>query len=380
MLKILYVHTCLTIGGVQSVRYMFLKHLNPGLFKVSVCCLGEKGEFGRKIEELGYKVDAFNQPYGLLQISTTLKLYRYLKDNNFDIVHASLFHANYHSAVASALARTRFLITEEHGEHNIHLKRRYLGYRLIGRQVARKSHLVFCCSDFVKRGIRDMYRIPEEKITVIKNLTEDKQLDIRRTKESVREELNIPPEAIIIGTLSSLYWVKNQKILIDAVSRLNGNNIFLVMVGDGPLKNELMEYSHKSGISSRVRFLGWRKDVADILNAFDIFTLPSISEGLPISLLEAMSVGLPCVASKAGGTEEVLKDSITGLLVKPNNLEELTSALKRFINDRDFAKELGSAARKHVSDHFNPSRYVTEVINVYSNLTKEKTYKNKESI
>ena len=102
MAKVLYVHNSLDLGGVQSVRYMFLKHLDSKISSVNICCLGVKGELGEKIEALGYKVDALNQPLGLSSISTTIKLYNYIKRHNFDIVHSALFYANYHSALASS--------------------------------------------------------------------------------------------------------------------------------------------------------------------------------------------------------------------------------------------------------------------------------------
>lgn len=369
MIKVLYVHTDLGLGGAQAVRYMFLKHLDKKNFAINICCLGAKGDFGKKIEELGYLVKALDEPYGLLHFSTAFKLYYYIKENKFDIVHSSLFYANYHSALAASWAKVPFLVIEEHGEHNLHRKKRHLLLRYIGRQVAKTSNLVFCCSDFVKDGVQRMYKVPEEKIVVLKNLIEDKRLEIRRPKDELRAELNIPDGAKVIGTISSMYWVKNQKILIDLISRQPKNSVYLVMVGDGPLKNELIEYTHRCGMSDRVRFTGQRKDVPDMLNAFDIFVLPSISEGLPICLLEAMSIGLPCIASRAGGVQEVLKDEETGMLVEPDSIEDLSRALRQIIDNRELGLKLGSAARNYVMDYFQPALYVNKVVDLYSQLT-----------
>ena len=83
-MKVLYVHNSLNLGGVQSVRYMYLKHLDSKLRDINICCLDEKGEFGKKIEGLGFRVDALNRRYGLLNFMTTLKLYRYIKENRFE--------------------------------------------------------------------------------------------------------------------------------------------------------------------------------------------------------------------------------------------------------------------------------------------------------
>lgn len=364
-MKVLYVHNSLDLGGAQSVRYMFLKHLDSKSLQINICCLGQKGEFGKKIENLGYRVDAFNQPFDLSHFSTTRKLFHYIKSNNFDIVHSALFYANYHAALAASWAKIPFLVTEEHGEHYLHSKRRHFIYRAVARKISKRSSLVFCCSDYVKRGIQQTYGLKDKNTVVLKNLTEDKRLDITRSKGEMRTELNIPFDAIVMGTLSSLYWVKNQRILIEALAQLNKNDLFLIITGDGPIKNDLKEYAQKLGVYSRVRFTGWRNDVADMLNAFDIFVLPSVSEGLPICLLEAMSLALPCIASRVGGIEEVIKDGETGLFVAPKNLNDLISTLKRLINDRKFGLELGLAARKYVLDNFRPSVYVGKVLDSY---------------
>lgn len=374
-MKVLYVHSSLNLGGAQSVRYMFLKNLDSGRFDIRVCCLGKKGEFGERIEKLGYQVDALNKQDGLFKFSTTLRLYRYLKNYDFDIVHSSLFFANYHSALAAAWARVPCIIIEEHGEHFLHYKRKYLAYRILGRKIANISNLIFCCSDYVKKGVAEVYNVKnKEKLLVLKNLVGDKRMEIEREKKDVRAELNIPQDAIVMGTVSSLYWLKNHKILIESMRQDYGQEVFLVIVGDGLLKDDLVRQAQELGISHWVRFTGWRNDVADILNAFDIFVLPSLSEGLPICLLEAMSIGLPCIASRVGGVGEILQDGVNGILVRAGRIDDLTLALKRLIADTDERARLGLAARRHVLDGFKPSDYVEKVTNAYAKITHHKIY------
>ncbi|MFH1507984.1 MAG: glycosyltransferase [Candidatus Omnitrophota bacterium] len=366
--KVLYVHNSLGLGGAQSVRYLFLKHLDRDLLDVSICCLGEKGSFGDKIERLGYRVDVFNQPYGLLDFSVTLRLYNYLKKNRFDIVHSSLFYANYHSALAGRMAKVPYLISEEHGEHKVHFKKRHFIYRLISRQVAGMSDKVLCCSDYIKQGVCQAYKIKEDKTVVLKNLIEDKRLEIKRAREEVRRELNIPADSFVMVNVASLYWIKNQKVLIDALRHISLKHIFLVLAGDGPSRAELEVFARKQGVFERARFLGWREDVADILNAADVFVLPSLSEGLPICLLEAMSVGLPCIASCVGGIKEILNDGVNGIMIRPAGSDDLIEALNRIINNRDIGSKMGLAARNFVADNFQPQDYIQGVLGLYNRL------------
>lgn len=365
MTKILYVHSSLCFGGAQSVRYMFLKNLNHESFDVTVCCLGQKGEFGERIEKLGYKVDCFNSQDGLFKFSTTFKLYRYLKENKFDIIHSSLFYANYHSALAVMLSGARHLIIEEHGEHNLHLKMRHFPYRVIGKMVAMRSSIIICCSDFVRNGVKKMYGIKDRKLVTAKNLVEDMRFQIKRSSKEIRSQLDIPFDASIIGTVASLSLVKNQKILLELIARPDNRQLFLVIAGDGPLKNELAVYAKKLGIEKRVRILGWRQDIADILNALDVFMLPSLSEGIPVCLLEAMSIGLPCIASRVGGVEEVIDHKMTGMLARAGDIEDLNLCLRQLLEDKKFSENLGLNARKLVMNNFEPSVYVKKVTALY---------------
>lgn len=368
MLKVLYVHNSLDLGGAQSVRYMFLKHLKPDLIDVSICCLGRKGEFGEKIEKMGYKIQAFNRPYGLGNLSTTFALYRYIKKNNFDIIHSSLFYANYHAALAARLAKARFLILEEHGEHRMHDKKRHFFYRYISQKVAEKSHIVVCCSDYIKNGISRAYKVDTGKVSVLKNLIDDKKCEIKRDRMSIRKELNIPEDAFVMVNVASLSWVKNQHILIDAVKKMATKKIFLIIAGDGPLRSELEARAVDEGVADKIRFLGWREDVVDCLNAGDVFVLPSLSEGLPISLLEAMSLGLPCIASRVGGMQEALNDGVTGIMIEPGNLDDLMGSLEKIIVNRDFSLQIGAASRDFVINNFSPFRYVNGVLHLYDML------------
>lgn len=365
MRKILYVHNSLGLGGAQSVRYMFLKNLPRGEFSIDILCLGEKGEFGRKIESLGYRVNAFNRSYGLFDFITTIKLARQIKKHKYDIVHSALFYANYHCALAAKLSGIKVLIIEEHGEHNLHRKIRHAPLRYLARFIGNSAKSIVCCSEFVKKGVEAIYGINPDKLIVIKNPVEDKKLQLTRTRASMRGELGVPEDAYAVGTVSSLYWVKNQRALVELVARLNASNTYIIIVGDGPLKGELTDYAKKLEVNKRVIFTGWRSDVADLLNSFDIFALPSLSEGLPVCLLEAMSMGLPCIASRAGGITEVIEDGVNGLLLKENSCHELIAAVRGLFADVEMRKRLGEEARKKVTQEFTPKGYISSVLKLY---------------
>jgi len=367
-INVLYVHTSLSIGGAQAVRYMFLKYLSSANFNVAICCLGEKGLYGEKLQDLGYKIEAFNRKYHLFHFLTTFKLYKYIKVRKFDIVHSSLFFANYHAALAALMARVPILIMEEHGEHSFHLKKRHFLHRIIGHYVSQAARIILCCSDQMKQEVAKVYNIPSQKILVMKNMIDDKRLEINLPREAVRDKLGFDMGSILIGTVASLGWIKNHKFLIDGFAKVNKNGVFLILVGDGPLRQELEDYVSGLSLNHKVHFLGWREDIANILNAIDIFVLTSISEGLPIALLEAMSIGLPCIVTRVGGMQEVLTDNITGRLVAPGNTEELLGALNQIIYGPEVAKKIGLTAREYVLEKFKPSNYINQILELYNRL------------
>jgi len=364
-INILYVHTSLDTGGAQAARYLFLKYLNNKNIKVSICCLGKKGAYGLKLEELGYQVDVFNSKYGFFNVAATFKLYKYIKTGKFDIVQSSLFFANYHTAIAGFLARISKFIIEEHGEHNFHLRKRHIFYRIIGHYIAKMSKMVICCNESMKLELAKVYNIPLRKICVLKNAIDDKIMNLICTREEMRKKMGISANSLVVGTVGSLSWIKNQEFLIDCFARINRKDKYLVLVGDGPLKQKLVKYADGLEVGDKVYFTGWREDVADILNIFDIFVLTSFSEGLPISLLEAMSMGLPCIATRVGGIPEVLKDDTFGKLVSPDNTEQLLDAINDMSCNMEKAKKIGAAAREFVLKDFSVPEYINNMLKIY---------------
>jgi len=361
------VHTSLDIGGAQSVRYLFLKYLNSKNINIRVCCLGEKGFYGSRIEKLGYKVDAFNRKYGFFNIVTTFKLYKYIKSGKFDVVQSSLFFANYHAAIAVLMAKVPVLIIEEHGEHNFHLKARHIFHRIAGYFISMVSQAIICCSESMKLEVSKVYKVPMHKIYVFKNMVDDKKIEISCSREEMRNKLKVPLDAMVIGTIGSLSWIKNQKFLINCFTKINKDNKFLILIGDGPLKQELKDYADRLKISGKLCFTGWREDISDILNAIDIFVLPSLSEGIPMSLLEAMSMGLPCIATCVGGVPEIIKDDTVGITVRSNDLKMLENAMNNSSTNLEKAKEIGAMAREYVLKNFSIDSYINNVLGLYKN-------------
>jgi L-malate glycosyltransferase len=145
-------------------------------------------------------------------------------------------------------------------------------------------------------------------------------------------------------------------------------NLRLELAGVGTQQAELEQLVVRLGIAERVRFLGWQDDIVSCLQSWDIYASPSIAEGLGVSVLEAMAVGLPVVASAAGGLTEVVDDGITGFIVSPSNADSLAEALGRLARDADLRHRMGRAGLERVREKFSDARMVAEIESIYDLL------------
>jgi glycosyltransferase involved in cell wall biosynthesis len=156
------------------------------------------------------------------------------------------------------------------------------------------------------------------------------------------------------------------KGVLDLVRAMRGVDARLVIVGDGPERPSLEAELQLLGIDDRVQLAGERDDVRDLLADADIFVLSSVSEGLPVSVLEAMAAELPVVASRVGGVPELVADGENGFLVPPGNPDELAAAVGRLVEDRDLRRRLGAVGRVRAETRFNPNSFRRAHLELYA--------------
>lgn len=173
-----------------------------------------------------------------------------------------------------------------------------------------------------------------------------------------------------VGTVGRLVAVKNHKCLLKAFKRIHDEIDIarLIIVGDGPLAGQLESLAVELGISGQVRFTGFQRDVDDYLRSLDVFVLCSLHEGVPISLLEAMSMGIPVVCTRVGGIPEVLTDNHNGMLVESDDAESLSAAVRKIAADRTFAQWLADNARSTVAGEFSFDTCLASTISLYSRM------------
>lgn len=171
-----------------------------------------------------------------------------------------------------------------------------------------------------------------------------------------------------------MVYCKGQRYLLEALAKIT---VFLpdircLLVGDGPLKNELERLAKKLGISQNCIFTGRRTDIPEILSFLDILVLPSLSEGFPIILLEAMAIGCPIVSTDVGGVKELIENERTGLLIPPRNSQALAEAIRELLQNKEKTKFLSSSAQTKVREKFSLRHMIDETESIYEQLIRKK--------
>lgn len=182
--------------------------------------------------------------------------------------------------------------------------------------------------------------------------------------------LGLPTDALVVGCLGRLEEVKGFTYLIEAAALLRESSPQLVVAiaGQGALREQLEAKAQALGVTDRVVFLGFLLDVNPVLDALDLFALPSLCEALPFALLEAMAHELPAVGTTVGGVPEVIVPYETGMLVPPRDPKALAAALKPLIESAELRERLGKAGRERVCRHFQESEMVSKTIDVYQTM------------
>ncbi len=212
--------------------------------------------------------------------------------------------------------------------------------------------------------------IPGERVVTIYNGIDPDRFRRQRSRSDARGQLGLPADVLVVGGVGRLDEAKGFSHLIAAAARLRAEfpGLVVAITGDGPMRKSLEAEAVREGVEDVVRFLGFRSDVQLVLDALDVFVLPSLCEAHPYALLEAMATKLPAVGTAVGGVPETIVDGITGFVVPPRNSDRLAVAIRTLLLDPDLRLRLGEAARDRVIREFDERITVRRTIQLYRDL------------
>ncbi|MGH7380645.1 MAG: glycosyltransferase [Candidatus Methylomirabilales bacterium] len=302
----------------------------------------------------------------LFELDTLRDLLGLIRKKNVNILHTHEFLMNTIGLVASRLAGVPLVATVHGTNYYGDRFRRRVAYRLVGRF----AHQMVAVSEDLKRFLADQINIHPDRIQVVRNGVPIGEQPSPEKLSTLRQDLSLDRHTRVVGTVGSLYPVKGHRYLIDAAASVIDRfpHVVFLIVGRGNLREELEAQAQRQGVAAHFRFLGHRDDVRDILALCEVFVLPSLSEGMPLALLEAMAAGVPAVATQVGGINEVLEDGKTGLLVPAADSQQLAESIITLLNDRVLRVRMGAVARESVASCFSLNRMVEAYENIYADL------------
>jgi glycosyltransferase involved in cell wall biosynthesis len=297
------------------------------------------------------------------------RLYRLLRKEKYDILNTWLFHASVMSVFAAKFTKISCLI--ESRQYSDFMYKYNLKVKQILDKIASHGvdHII-ACSDAAKETLTNYEKVDTRKITVIYNGTSiDKfrSYNIEQRRQ-IRENLKIE-DKIVLSYTAHLRPEKGHKYLLEAISEIKDQytNVVLLLMGDGVLRSDLDALTRQLNIEDKVRFLGYRKDIPELLSAADIYVHTSVVEGFGIAIIEAMAIGLPVVATNVGGIPEIITNGENGILVPPENPQALAKAIVDLIEHPEKRKILVEKGKQHVKANFTYQIMVKEYMQVYNN-------------
>ena len=365
-IRVGFVLHVMDVAGAETLVNETIRRLGSRIDPV-VFCLDRVGVIGERLLADGIPVIAYGRRPGL-DISVSRRMARDIRARHVQILHAHQYTPFFYAAIAAQMVRPRpRVIFTEHGRHYpdvVSARRRWLN-RLVFDHLADDVNAV-CQFSATSLATRDGFR--GERVHVIANGVDLPKYATTSDVAGLRSRLGLNPTRKYIACVARFHPVKDHRTLIAAFGRVAGHrsDVDLLLVGDGPLRADLAGQCRELNLEGRIHFLGIRDDVADLLQAADVFALTSVSEAASITLLEAMATGLPVVVTDVGGNPEIVRNGVDGLLAPRGNAEAIAMALARILDDPALGRGLGASAAARVKSTFLLDQTVDKYYELYA--------------
>ncbi|MEC4678698.1 MAG: glycosyltransferase [Nitrospirota bacterium] len=352
-------------GGLENMVTNLINHLDPDYFTSTIISFAPLKPLNNRVDPSRVRVISLNKKRGNNPL-LIYKIYQLLKKVEADIVQTHNWGTALEGILGAKLARTQGIIHAERGTieekpRNIVLQRFLWGL----------AHQVLSVSEIHRKKLTRIVGFPHAQIKAIANgVDTEKFSPTPKIKNEIRAKLGLKKDGICIGTVGSLRTVKNQMLLINACKTIlpRFDQVEVLIVGEGPLKAQLIQAVSRLGFSKEIHFVGAQTNIPEIMNALDIFVLPSLSEGMPNAVLEAMACGIANIATEVGGVPEVIENNKNGIMIASEDQNALVQSLSHLIEDQNHRKTLGAEGRKKMLSHFNLKKMVLAYEELYRSL------------
>lgn len=353
----------LDFGGLQQVVVNICKSINREKFDVSVLCLRALGAYVPAVEKIGVKVHSIPKNRAAVDYFSFLKVAKVFRREKVEIIHTHNTQPLIDGTLGALLAGVKTIVHTDHARA-FPDKRRYM---FAERCMAQLVYKIVGVSDHTTANLRRYERIPLKKLITIPNGIDGRKYQVSIDKKRKRKELGILHKGPIIGLGVRIVEQKGIIYLLQAMPVILKRfpDLSLVLAGDGPLVEDLKQVARELNISNHVFFIGSRLDMPELLKLFDLYVLPSLWEGLPMVLLEAMAAGCPIVATDVGGNAQAITDGSNGLLLKPAEPDALSSAIISVLLDGAKRKRFAEVGLKRFQDSFSADTMTKQYEQIY---------------
>ena len=366
---IAFVVHAMQVAGAEVLVAETVRRLGSEIVPL-ILCLDSVGQLGESLIGDGVEVIALGRRPGL-DLSVARRMAKHLRDHQVDVIHAHQYTPFFYAALAKLQVRNKpRLILTEHGRHFPDLvshRRRLVNRWILGRL----AEEITACSEFSRRALAKTDGFEASRIQVIPNGIQLNRYSDRRETRDTRRLLGLDPDKKLLVCVARFHPVKDHTTLLRAFAEVTERyeDVDLLLVGDGPLRESAEALCAELSITDRTRFLGIRSDVADILHASDIFTMTSLSEAASLTVLEAMASALPLVLTAVGGNPELVRHEVEGLLVPRQQPAAAAGAILRLLEDDHLRATMGEAGRQRVTKEYQLDRTIEAYRSLYTPLS-----------
>ena len=368
-LKVLHLLVSLPVGGAEDLVAAIVRGLDPERFAAGVACLGFPGPVGEELRAAGYPVN-----YLGLEVKRTstwrlvAAVRRLLQDLRPDILHTHLYHPNLYGRLA-ALGLGIPVVAAVHNSYTRVKFHRRLWNFLLGWT----SERILVGSTQVWDDVRHYDGVPASRLLLLPYGIRLAEPDPAWSRPEARQALQV--SGFVLGAVGRLEEQKGQVYLLEALAQVQSEipEATLLLVGDGRLRPDLERRARELGLSARVRFLGTRRDLPLIYRALDLFVQPSLWEGLPLALLQAMGAGLPVLATRVSGVREVINDDVNGRLVEPGDPQALARVLLELYRQPELRARLAAKAPDTIRENYSLEAMLARLEELYLELWQQRT-------
>ena len=367
-IRLLHLIDQLGDAGAETLLYNFATGMDWSRFDLHVCALRpwSPPQIVPALRALGCTVTELDQHHAY-DLPILLALIRYVRHHQINLIHTHLLASDVMGRLVGQITGVPVVSTIHNGRVDLEREPRHRQW--MERWSARLwSRRLIVVSALLRDEIVDWFGLPRRRVVVIPNAANTSRFQPQPgfDPQPIKQEL-LGGDYRMVANVARLVPQKAQQFLIEAAAQLADTHpdVRYVLVGGGPLGDEMLALADRLGIAGRIIVTGIRSDVPAILAASDVFVLSSLWEGMPISLLEAMTAGCPAVATDVGGVGQLLQQGVTGLLVPPADAAALAAAIRECLDNPSAAQRRASAAARQIAQHYTLTAMVRKWEAVY---------------